>query len=104
MTLWSGRVEGELAREVWAYLKAEDAELLPYDVEGTRLHAQRLHAAGLLDDAELAEALERLDAIDFDDLEADLLAARLQHLAGGELPLADYFVGGNSQSTARHVE
>ncbi|HTR32598.1 MAG TPA: argininosuccinate lyase, partial [Gaiellaceae bacterium] len=54
---------------VWEYLKAADAELLPYDVEGTRLHARRLHAAGFLDDAELADAMERLDAIDFDDLE-----------------------------------
>ena len=71
MSLWSGRVESDLAREVSEYLKSEDAELLPYDVEGTRLHARRLHAAGLLDDAELAEANERLDAIDFDDLEAD---------------------------------
>ena len=30
------------------------AELLPYDIQGTLLHAGRLHAAGLLDDAELA--------------------------------------------------
>jgi len=71
MTLWSGRVEGELAREVWQFLKAEDAELLPYDCEGTRLHARRLHAAGLLDDAELAEVEAKLDTIDLDDLEAD---------------------------------
>jgi len=67
--LWSGRVETSLSPEVWEYLKAADAELLPYDVEGTRLHARRLHAAGFLDDAELADAMERLDAIDFDDLE-----------------------------------
>jgi argininosuccinate lyase len=69
VTLWSGRVEGELAPAVWEYLKASDAELLPYDVEGTRLHARRLHAAGFLDDAELADVSERLDRIDFDDLE-----------------------------------
>lgn len=68
--LWSGRVEGELAAEVWAFLKSEDTDLLPYDVEGTRLHAGRLHQAGLLDDAELADVNERLDGIDFDDLEA----------------------------------
>ena len=55
MTLWGGRVEGELAPEVWEFLKADDAELLPYDVEGTRLHARRLHAAGLVTDEELAE-------------------------------------------------
>jgi argininosuccinate lyase len=68
--LWSGRVEGDLAAEVWAFLKSEDTDLLPYDVEGTRLHAQRLHQAGLLDDGELADVNERLDRIDFDDLEA----------------------------------
>jgi argininosuccinate lyase len=69
VTLWSGRVEGELAREVWEFLKSEDAELLPYDCEGTRLHARRLHAAGFLDGAELAEVEEKLDTIDLDDLE-----------------------------------
>ena len=56
MTLWSGRVREGMASEVWSYLLADDAELLPYDLEGTRLHARRLHAAGLLDDAELGEA------------------------------------------------
>jgi len=69
VTLWSGRVESELAGEVSEYLKSEDAELLPYDLEGTRLHAHRLHAAGFLDDAELADVEERLAQIDFDDLE-----------------------------------
>jgi argininosuccinate lyase len=63
VTLWSGRVEGALAPEVWRFLKAEDAELLPYDCEGTRLHARRLHAAGLLSDAEHAEVEEKLTAI-----------------------------------------
>ncbi len=69
MTLWSGRVEGELAPEVREFLKAEDAELLPYDIEGTKLHARRLHAAGILDDDELAEVERQLGAI----TQADLL-------------------------------
>jgi len=60
MTLWSGRVAGELAPEVWDFLRADDAELLPYDIAGTLLHAERLHAAGLLDDAELAQVREKL--------------------------------------------
>ena len=60
MTLWSGRVGAELAPEVWEFLKADDAELLPYDVQGTLLHAERLHAAGFLDDGELAEVRETL--------------------------------------------
>jgi argininosuccinate lyase len=67
VTLWSGRVGAELAPEVREFLKADDAELLPYDVQGTLLHAERLHAAGILDDSELAEVREtlgRLDAVD----------------------------------------
>ena len=39
MTLWAGRVGAELAPEVWEFLQADDAELLPYDLEGTRIHA-----------------------------------------------------------------
>jgi len=58
-----------LAPEVWAFLKANDAELLPYDIESTRVHARRLHAGGILDDAELAEAEESLAAITVDDLD-----------------------------------
>ena len=64
MTLWAGRVEGELAPEVWELVKADDAELFPYDVEGTRLHARRLAVAGLLAPDELAEVEARLSALD----------------------------------------
>ena len=56
MTLWSGRVGGSLDPAVWAFLHADDAALLPYDCEASFRHAQRLHEAGLLSDAELAEA------------------------------------------------
>jgi argininosuccinate lyase len=59
VTLWAGRVGTRLDPAVWHFLRAEDAELLPYDCEATAVHAGRLHAAGLLDDDELAEA-ERL--------------------------------------------
>ncbi|HEY3962737.1 MAG TPA: hypothetical protein VGL84_09435, partial [Gaiellaceae bacterium] len=45
-----------LAPEAWAFLLADDAELLPYDVQATLLHAERLHAAGILDADELNEA------------------------------------------------
>jgi argininosuccinate lyase len=62
--LWAGRVGGELAPEVWDFLHADDAELLPYDLQATLLHAQRLHAAGILDDAELAEVTEKLAVIE----------------------------------------
>ena len=54
MTLWLGRVETELAPEVADFLRAEDAELLPYDCEATRIHAHRLRDAGLLSGEELA--------------------------------------------------
>jgi argininosuccinate lyase len=58
---------------VWEFLRAEDAELLPYDLQATLLHAQRLHAAGILDDAELAEVTEKLERIDeVDDADEDV--------------------------------
>ena len=60
MSLWQGRVEGALDPAVWEFLRADDAELLPYDCEATALHARRLHEAGLLSDEELAEAEARL--------------------------------------------
>ncbi|MGZ8717134.1 MAG: argininosuccinate lyase [Gaiellaceae bacterium] len=63
MTLWSGRVEGGLAPEVWAFLKADDSELLPYDCAATLVHAQRLYEAGLLSNDELAEVQSMLDRI-----------------------------------------
>jgi argininosuccinate lyase len=66
VTLWSGRVGTQLAPEVWEFLRAEDAELLPYDVEATRTHAERLHAAGLLTDDELGEAFRLLDAVEWE--------------------------------------
>jgi argininosuccinate lyase len=71
VTLWSGRVDTALAAEVWDFLKADDAELLPYDVKGTLLHAERLHAAGILDDAELAEVRETLASLDAVDPAAE---------------------------------
>ena len=65
MTLWSGRVggSGSLAPAVWAFLHADDAQLLPYDCEASVQHAARLHAAGLLSAEELAEAESRLAEI-----------------------------------------
>jgi argininosuccinate lyase len=64
VTLWGGRVgETQLAPEVWDFLKAVDAELLPYDCRATALHARRLAAAGILTEEELAEVRAGLDAI-----------------------------------------
>jgi len=67
VTLWAGRVGGELAAEVWEFLRADDSELLPYDCAATLEHAKRLAAAGLLTADELAEAervLARPDEIE----------------------------------------
>jgi argininosuccinate lyase len=63
MTLWAARTGSRLAPEVERFLRADDGELLPYDCEATALHAERLHAAGLLSDDELAEAQELLRRI-----------------------------------------
>lgn len=64
MTLWAARVDTQLAPEVWSFLRADDAELLPYDLEATLLHARRLHAAGILDDDELADVTAKLATIE----------------------------------------
>jgi argininosuccinate lyase len=66
MTLWSGRVDTDVAQAVWDFLRAEDAELLPYDCLATRVHARRLHEGGLLSDAELADVETALDWIAVD--------------------------------------
>jgi argininosuccinate lyase len=67
--LWAGRVGKALAPEVWEFLRAQDDELLPYDVEGTLIHARRLEAAGFLTAEELHDVEERLAAITVDDVD-----------------------------------
>ncbi|MGH3040326.1 MAG: lyase family protein, partial [Gaiellaceae bacterium] len=63
MTLWAARTEAALALEVAEFLRADDAELLPYDCEATLVHAGRLHEAGLLSHSELREVEARLAAV-----------------------------------------
>jgi argininosuccinate lyase len=63
MTLWAGRVEEALAPEVWEFLRADDAELLPYDCAATLEHAERLAAARILTSDELDDAREALTRI-----------------------------------------
>ena len=60
MSLWGGRVGRPLDPAVTEFLRADDAELLPYDCEATAVHARRLHGAGLLDDGELEQVEQRL--------------------------------------------
>ena len=75
MRLWSGRVGEELAPEVWEFLRAHDAELLPYDCRATVVHAGRLHAAGLLSDAELKEVEQGLEHIEIESGDEDVHTA-----------------------------
>jgi argininosuccinate lyase len=63
VTLWAGRVGGELHSAVWDFLRGDDAELLPYDCEATALHAERLAAAGILTADELDEVQAALRSI-----------------------------------------
>jgi argininosuccinate lyase len=72
VTLWSGRVATDLAEEVREFLRADDAELLPYDCRATAVHARRLHAAGLLDDEELAEAERVLAELEYEPGDEDV--------------------------------
>ena len=72
MTLWSGRVAEGLAREVEELLRADDAELFYYDVEGTRLHARRLGGAGLLTADELREVERLLDGLSWEPGDEDV--------------------------------
>ncbi len=82
MTLWAGRVGAELAPEVWDFLRAQDDELLPYDVQGTLIHAGRLHAAGLLDDGELAEVRDTLGSLDEVDGDDEDVHSAIERLLG----------------------
>jgi argininosuccinate lyase len=72
MTLWSARTGTPPAPEVEAFLAAADAELLPHDCEATLVHARRLHAAGLLDDAELADAEQALGGLEWEPGDEDV--------------------------------
>lgn len=63
MTTWKGRVGEELDPQVWEFLRADDAELLPYDCEATAEHARRLAGSGLLTADELDEVESRLAEI-----------------------------------------
>jgi argininosuccinate lyase len=72
MTLWSARVEANLSPTVREFLQADDAELLPYDCRATLLHAQRLHAAGLLSAEELEEVAELLEQVEYEPGEEDV--------------------------------
>ncbi|HEY6933667.1 MAG TPA: argininosuccinate lyase [Marmoricola sp.] len=64
-TLWGGRFAGGPSPELEALSRSThfDWRLVPYDLAGSRAHANALHAAGLLTDADHAELLRGLAAL-----------------------------------------
>ena len=62
VSLWGGRFAGGPADALAALSKSThfDWRLAPYDIAGSRAHARVLHAAGLLDDANLEAMLAGL--------------------------------------------
>ncbi|MGA8047211.1 MAG: argininosuccinate lyase [Dermatophilaceae bacterium] len=65
LALWGGRFAGGPADALAALSKSThfDWRLAAYDIAGSRAHARVLAAAGLLDDATLAEMLRGLDEL-----------------------------------------
>ncbi|MFC4786095.1 argininosuccinate lyase [Nocardioides sp. MAHUQ-72] len=63
--LWGGRFAGGPSPELEALSRSThfDWRLTPYDLAGSHAHANVLHAAGLLTDADLAELHRGLDAL-----------------------------------------
>ena len=66
--LWGGRFAGGPATAMAALSASThfDWRLAPYDIRGSRAHARVLHAAALLDDAELKGMLAALDELEAD--------------------------------------
>ncbi|MBD9699767.1 argininosuccinate lyase [Flavimobilis sp. GY10621] len=65
VSLWGGRFAGGPSQALAALSKSThfDWRLAGQDIAGSRAHARVLHAAGLLDDAELSTMLEGLDRL-----------------------------------------
>ena len=63
--LWGGRFAGGPSPELDALSRSThfDWRLTPYDLAGSRAHANALHRAGLLTDADHAELLRGLDVL-----------------------------------------
>jgi argininosuccinate lyase len=72
MTLWAGRVGTGLHPAVAEFLRADDAELLPYDCAATVQHARRLGAAGLLSEEEVAEVERVLAHLEWEPGDEDV--------------------------------
>ena len=76
LSLWGGRFAGGPSDALAALSKSThfDWRLARHDLAGSRAHARVLHAAGLLTDAELAEMLAGLAALDADVASGELRA------------------------------
>jgi argininosuccinate lyase len=72
VTLWTARVGRPLDPAVERFLRANDAELLPYDCKATLAHARRLERAGLLTRDELGEAQRLLDGLEWEPGDEDV--------------------------------
>ncbi len=66
--LWGGRFSGAPSEALAALSKSThfDWRLARHDIAGSRAHARVLHAAGLLDDVQLAAMVAALDALEAD--------------------------------------
>ncbi|MCL6422644.1 argininosuccinate lyase [Brachybacterium sp. JHP9] len=76
LSLWGGRFASGPAPALAALSDSThfDWRLAPYDIRGSKAHANVLHRAGLLDDAQLAGMQEALDALARDVASGDFAA------------------------------
>jgi argininosuccinate lyase len=72
VTLWAGRVGTGLHPAVEEFLRADDAELLPYDCAATVQHARRLGGAGLLSAEEVVEVEATLADLEWEPGDEDV--------------------------------
>ncbi|NTW38997.1 MAG: argininosuccinate lyase [Cellulomonadaceae bacterium] len=81
VSLWGGRFAGGPAQALAALSQSThfDWRLARHDLAGSRAHARVLHAAGLLDEAELAGMIDALDR-----LEADVVSGAFGPLPADE--------------------
>ncbi|QCU77784.1 argininosuccinate lyase [Citricoccus sp. SGAir0253] len=86
-SLWGGRFAGGPADALAALSKSTDFDwrLARYDIAGSRAHARVLHAAGLLDEAELAGMLDALDRLEADVVSGAYTAAESDEDVHGSL-------------------
>ena len=75
VSLWGGRFSGGPADALAALSQSThfDWRLASHDIAGSKAHARVLHAAGLLDDAELAGMLDALERLRVDVASGDFL-------------------------------